>query len=527
MASYPPPPFSGAPFSPDPRQQARLLRDQARMQTQARKAAYRAQRDFTRQQMRGLRRSSILGPLLLVAVGVVALIVSLGRMPVTSLALWYAHWWPLVLVVAGLVLVAEWAIDQRAVQSGTPAFRRSLGGGAITLLIILFVLGLTARGVHGSDDFILHGLSINPDNIDEIFGNKYERVQQLDQAFPAGTSLAISNPHGDVTISGTSPDDRIHITVDKEVYSSSENLANDKAEHLNPHLELSGSILNLNMPGMDGANSNLNITIPAGAQTTVTADHGDVRVSGLKAPVNVTSNRGDVQLDGITGSVSARLNSSHSSFTSHNVVGDVSLRGHASDVNITDVSGQTSVEGEFFGDTHLERLAGATTFHTNRTYFTLARLAGQIDISPDSELSASDLTGPTELRTRSRNISLQRATGGLTIVNSNGTVDLTSIAPLGGIAVQDKNGSIHLSVPDRAGLTLDATTRDGHVTDEFSPQAVSTGSRSELHGTVGDGSNKVSLETTNGDIAIQRGAASDTPGAETSGQKSASAPQKK
>ena len=488
-----------------------MMRDQARSQAQAQKAALRAQRDLYRQQARGLRRNSILGPLLLVAIGVVGLVVSLGRLPVGSLAVWYARWWPLVLVAAGLLLVAEWALDQRSVQAGAPAFRRSLGGGAITLLIGLFVLGLTARSVHGSEDFLLHGFSINPDNVDEIFGDKYERSQQVDQAFPAGTSLTITNPHGDVTVAGVSLDEKIHITINKEVYGSSESVADQKANQYNPHLELAGNVLNLSMPGLSGASANLNVTVPAGTQATVTADHGDVHLSSLKAPVNITSNRGDVQVDGVAGDVSAHLNSSHSSFSTHNVTGDVSLRGHAADVNITDVSGQTSIEGEFYGDTHLEHLGGATTFHTNRTYFTLAKLAGQIDISPDSELSASDVTGPTELRTRSRNISLQRVSGGANVVNTNGTVDVTSISPLGGITVQDKNGSIHVSLPDRSGLNLDAATHDGHVTDDFSPQAVANGNRSELHGTVGDGSNRISLETSHGDIAIQRGIASDVP----------------
>ena len=450
----------------------------------------------------------------------VALFVSLGKLPLMALTTWYARWWPLVIVAAGVLLVAEWGVDQKAqwaqrsqttAQGATPPFRRSLGGGAVALLLCLIFVGITARTVHGSGDFLLNGLSINPDNIDEAFGEKYDREQQIDQAFPAGTSLAVNNPHGDVTVTGLSPDDRIHITVNKELYSSSEKLADDKATRLTPRLDLSGSVFNLNLPGIDGAISNLSITIPAWAQATVTADRGDVRISSLKAAVNVTSNRGDVQLDNIAGQVDARLNSSHSSFTSHGIGGDVSLKGRADNVSVTKVSGLTSVVGEFFGDTHFERLAGPVTFQTSRTHFSMAKLAGQIDISPDSELSASDLTGPSELRTRSRNISLQRVSGGLNIVDTNGTVDLTNVAPLGGIAVQNKNGSIHVSLPEHAGLTIDATARDGHVSDEFGPQAQTVGSRAELHATVGDGSNRISLETSNGDIALQREPASTAP----------------
>ena len=303
MASYPPPytPPAGSPFGQnpgqqDPRQQARLLRDQAnaqaRAQADARKASLRARRDFERRQLLSQRRSSIVGPLLLLTIGIVALLVSFGKLPLLTLSTWYARWWPVVIVAAGIVLVLEWSFDQWSARDNAVSFRRNLGGGAIVLLIGLVFLGLTARSIHGNSDFLLNGLSINPDNIDQIFGDKYDREQQIDQAFPAGTSVAISNPHGDVTLSGTSPDDKIHITINKEVYSSSEDLANGKASRLTPQIDLSGTLMNLTMPGIDGAVSNLSITTPAATQATVIADHGAIHLFGLHATVNLTSNRG-------------------------------------------------------------------------------------------------------------------------------------------------------------------------------------------------------------------------------------------
>ena len=70
MAGYPPgvPPVPPVPPPGyDPRAQRRYMHDQARAQ----RAAFRAQREQMRYQMRRMRRGSVLGPILLIAVGIV------------------------------------------------------------------------------------------------------------------------------------------------------------------------------------------------------------------------------------------------------------------------------------------------------------------------------------------------------------------------------------------------------------------------------------------------------------------------
>ena len=70
MASYPPPPPPPPPPGYDPQAQRRYQRDQFRAQMRAQRDAVRAQQQQIRYQMRGMRRGSVLGPLLLIAVGV-------------------------------------------------------------------------------------------------------------------------------------------------------------------------------------------------------------------------------------------------------------------------------------------------------------------------------------------------------------------------------------------------------------------------------------------------------------------------
>ena len=80
MASYPPPPPPPPPPGYDPQAQRRYQRDQFRAQMRAQRDAFRAQRQQIRYQMRGMRRGSVLGPLLLIAIGVLFLLIETSRL---------------------------------------------------------------------------------------------------------------------------------------------------------------------------------------------------------------------------------------------------------------------------------------------------------------------------------------------------------------------------------------------------------------------------------------------------------------
>jgi DUF4097 and DUF4098 domain-containing protein YvlB len=513
MAGYPPPypppgPQQG-PFNPDPRAQRQYIKDMGRAQKAAAREYVRQEairRAFERRQYRALRRSSIVGPLLVLAAGVVALLIGIGRVPLATFLDWYGHWWPLLLLGAGVILVAEWAFDQYMHHEGEPYVRRGIGGGAILLLIFLAIAGPLVRAVHANsgNDFWGNSFSINPDNFDEIFGEKRDSEQQIDQPFAPGTSLAIDNPHGDVTITGKSGDNRIHITDSKQLYVRSDSEADDKARRLSPSVELLGSTLSISVPSIPGATSDLSITVPDFGETTVTTNHGTVNISAMRAPVNVTTNRGDIELNSIAGPVNAHINSIGSSFAGHNITGSIALKGHAQDLNITDVSGSVSMEGEFFGGTHLERLHGPVTFHTTRTQLGLGQLDGALDISSHSEMTGSQIVGPVRLHTSSRNISLERVAGDVDIADSKGSIEVTS-ATLGNVTIENRDGSINLTVPEHAGFGIDAETRDGSVENDLALPSSSTHNLTSLHGRVGDGATQVILHTSHADIEVHKG----------------------
>ena len=201
---------------------AAYLRDQARAQ----RAAFRAQREQMRYQMRGMRRGSVLGPILLIAIGVVFLLIQTGRLDHDHFWGWYGHWWPLLLVGAGAG--GAGGVGARpdrlcAIRNGRPIAVRSAAASSSCCCFFVY------RGHLAGNGFSFHparkatgsfpAIHFDQDSLDELFGDKHESDQTLDVAFAAGGSLTVVNPRGDVTISGTSDDNRIHIAMHKQIYS--------------------------------------------------------------------------------------------------------------------------------------------------------------------------------------------------------------------------------------------------------------------------------------------------------------------
>jgi DUF4097 and DUF4098 domain-containing protein YvlB len=506
MASYPPPYPPPPPPGFDPRDQRRYMRQQMKAAARAQRDAFRAQREQMRYQMRGMRRGSVLGPVILIGIGVVVLLVQSGRIDHMRFWGWYAHWWPLLMVLAGCVMLAEWAIDQYLLRNPEhPQYRRSIGPGVVFLLILVAFGGLIANHTMGYPSGYSRwfpGSHFDQDSFDQFFGDKHESDDTLDLAYTQGTTLEVVNPRGSVSVNGTSDDNKIHIALHKQVYSRSDSEAEAKADHFRPESHLSDSVWRVSMPSMQGASADLIITVPAAAGVTINANRGDVHVASIKAPVTVIANHGDIELAAISGATTAHLNSGGSSIAARNMDGGVAVQGHAEDVTLIEVTGPVNIQGEFFGTTHLEHINGPVHFHTSRTDFQLARLDGEVEMSSDANLAADQVLGPVVLNTHGRNIHLDRVAGDISVGNQHGTVDITAAPTIGNINVENRGGSVKVTMPEHASFTVQAETTDGDTFNEFSLPSNSSGNRHSISGMVGNGGVAVHVTTTNSDVSI-------------------------
>jgi len=481
-------------------------RRQQKAYWQQQKAAARAQRDYWRSQRRDQRyywrathRPSIVGPLVLISIGIVALLINAGKLSGPLFWDWIIRWWPLLLVGIGLVSLLEWFLDR------DQPYRRKTNAFGIILLVAILVGIAYSRG--HVDRWANEMGANNPDNWSSFMGEEHNRDTDSSVTIPANSAVQIQNPRGDVTIAGSS-DGQMKIHAHQVVNTNSDNDAEKTFPALDPKVTVNGNSVLVKVEGRDNGRADLTIELPDGATTDVTAGRGDVSVEGLKGASNVTANHGDVKLSEIGGSVHAHL--SRGDFSAHRIAGAVSVDGHLSDVTVSDVTGTLSLDGEFFGDTHLEQIGSTVHFHSSRTDLDLGRLAGDLTMDSD-DLHVGQAVGPLRIVTRSKNIECTEISGDVHIENANGDVDVTAVEPLGNIQINNASDPVTLTLPPNASFSIDATTNGGDLNTDFSLNVTGGDEHRNATGTVGKGGPKIEINARHGDISIKKGDANMPP----------------
>jgi hypothetical protein len=475
------------------------MRQAAKAQRSAEKVQRRAAQLQWKMQRRSLRRGSVVGPLLILALGIVFLLAQLGRLSWSWSLEWFGHWWPAVLIVAGLLLLLEWSLDRRRSAYGT----RSIGGGVIALLVLLAIVGLSSHALESGANWRDHTFGPDFSHLDHIFGDQHTSYDEVSSAIAAGAQLTIRNPRGNVEVTGSSADGQVHVGVHKQTYAWHDTDADRKERSLEPVFSSNGKDLMLTVGAVEGGQADLTITVPAGSPVTINAGRGDVSVNQLHAAVALSANHGDVDINSITGDVQASISDDDATVTLHSITGNVSIAGHSGDIEVADVKGALKLQGEFFGTTHVEHINGPLRFQSSRTNFSAARLDDEFSIQHDS-LDASQLLGPIVLKTSNKNITLDRVQGDVDLTDSNGSVAVTNAPPLGAISIQNRHGSITLGLPGGAGFVLNAQTRNGDMENDFGLSSQDQKDNHTLHGTVAAGGPTVTVSTSDGDVTISK-----------------------
>ncbi len=508
MSSYPPPPPPSEYPPVYDRNTMRAQRQILRAQARAQQAQQRALRYQLRAQRRSLRRGSLVGPLIILGVGVMFLLAEMGRTSWAQSLDWYSRWWPAVLIAAGVVLLLEWFIDQQ--RGDEIGHERVLGGSVVFLLILLAFAGLASRTVQYGLTWRDHTFGDGYHKLDYLLGDRHDADTSTTSPLAKATTLVISNPHGDVTVTGSSSDGQVHVNVHTQTYAWKDSDVDRKTKQLQPTFSSEDGVLKLSINSVDGGEADLTITVPHDAPLTVQADHGDVNVSEMAAPVTISANRGDVDVSGIDGSVTLHMNDDDGSVTLHSIHGGATVEGHSGDIDISDVTGSLTLQGDFFGSTELARINGPIHFTTTRTQFSAARLDDEFNVDKDS-LNASELLGPVVLKAENKNITLDRIQGSADVSNRNGSVELTHAPPLSTISIQNQHGSVDLGLPGGVGFTLNAQTRNGDMENDFDLSPVDNNDVHTLRGSIGGGGPAVTITTTDGDVTVRRSTVAPLP----------------
>ena len=88
------------------------------------------------------RHRSFAGPLVLIVLGVLFLLGNLRMISWARIGIWFAHYWPLLLILWGVVKMIE---HQQARREGARA--PGIGAGGIFLVVMLVFSGLIATHI--------------------------------------------------------------------------------------------------------------------------------------------------------------------------------------------------------------------------------------------------------------------------------------------------------------------------------------------------------------------------------------------
>ena len=442
---------------------------------------------------------SFAGPVVLIVLGVLFLLGNMGWIGWHNLARWFAHYWPVLLILWGIIKLIEY---QSANRAGVRP--RGIGAGGILLIIFLVVVGLIATEasrvdwVGIRDQMHVEGADI------PWWGHTYSYDDTLEQAFPAGASLQVQSERGAVNVSA-SDDNQLRVAVHKRINADRQEQADDWNKSTRPQISANGSTVTIDAntqgAGDHWVSTDLDISIPRKASIVVSTRHGDVGIIGREGTAEVTNQRGEVSITDLTGS--AVLNLDHSAARISDGGGDVTIQGRANDVSLQDIKGAVRLDGDFMETVKLSRIAKTVSFKSSRTDMDFARLEGDLNLD-SGDLEADNVSGPLRLRTRSKDITINGITSDVHLQNENGAVEL-HVSKLGNVEISNAKGDIRLFVPEKASFQLNAQAHDGEIQTDFNELKVDNQeNRAIATGSVGTGGPHVVLSNEHGTIEIRR-----------------------
>jgi hypothetical protein len=449
------------------------------------------------------RHRSFAGPFVLILVGVVCLMATMGMLSVGRLAHLFANYWPALLILWGIIKLVE---HQTARRDGYRA--SGIGAGGVLLVIMIMVIGLVA---HQLDRVNWSGLRDNFDiddngDFNNIFGETYNFNDHLEQAFPTGGSLKVINNHGAVSVHA-SDDNKITVVVRKRIGAENQSDADKYNSETKPTITSVGSLVTVDAK-VEGAGdhpveTDLDISIPKKAAVTINSRHGDVEVADRDASVDISTQHSDTRVESVNGSV--KISQEKGSAKVEQVTGDVHVDGRVNEIDVSDVKGSVQLDGEFQESVKLARIAKNVTFKSSRTDLEFSGIEGELDLDSD-DLHGDTITGPVHLTTREKNVRLESVSGDVRLQDNDGTVEV-AMQTLGNIQIDNRNGDIQLSVPDKAGFRLDARTRGGEIESDFPELRVNNDEHeATANGTVGNAMSHIVLNNEHEGIEIRKGA---------------------
>ncbi|HET7215260.1 MAG TPA: hypothetical protein VFL79_16850, partial [Terriglobia bacterium] len=324
------------------------------------------------------RQRSFAGPFVLIIVGVVFLMGTMHILSVGKLAHLFANYWPVLLILWGVIKLIE---HMQAQREGTRS--SGIGAGGVVLVVMIVVFGLIATQLERVNwSGMRDNFNFDDNDFSNLFeGNTYNYNDHLEQDFPAGASLKVIDTHGAVSVH-PSNDNKITIVVRKRIAAENQNDADKYNGETKPTITAIGGLVTVDAKteaaGDHPVESDLDISVPRKASVTIDSRRGDVNVSGRDATVNVSTQHSDTTVEDVTGNV--KVSQEKGSVRVEQVNGDVHVEGRVNELAVSDIKGSVQLDGEFQESVKLQRIAKTVTFKSSRTDMEFSRIDGELNL---------------------------------------------------------------------------------------------------------------------------------------------------
>ncbi len=449
-----------------------------------------------------MRRHSLIGPLLLILIGLLFLGWNL-RPELVSFRL-IATYWPFLLIAWGVLRLIEigyWRLTSK------PLPAKGVSGGEWTLIVFICLLG--------SGLFFFHerapGFSrvFVGDRTVEIFGETYDYPIEEVRRAEKVAKIVVDNARGNVRIVGADTQE-VKIGGRKTVRAYSKSAADDASKRLSLKVTTEGDQLVVRTAQEAGVRSDLRIstdlelTVPRGASIQATGRSGDFDITNIDGGVDVTSSSASVRLQDIGGNARVDLRRSEL-VRAVNVKGNVDILGRGQDVELENVAGTVTINGYYTGDLLGRNLAKPLLFQSGVTELRVERVLGQFNLTP-GDFRATNVAGPVRINGRSKDVHIEQVQGEVAISVDTGDISLQpGRTPDAKIELTTRNGNVEVGLPADAKFELDGTTRRGEVASAFgdSVRVVTEGAGASLKGSTGKGA-MITIRTDRGRIDLQK-----------------------
>jgi DUF4097 and DUF4098 domain-containing protein YvlB len=253
--------------------------------------------------------------------------------------------------------------------------------------------------------------------------------------------------------------------------------------------------------------TDLDVVVPKKAAVTVRNDKGDISVADMAASVNVNTGSGNVEVRNTIGDVDIDMRRGDAKVSS--TKGDVKVSGGGDSVDVTDATGNFTVNGEFVGPVRADKVAKGVRFVSHRTDLTVTQLAGHMEAG-SGNIEVVDAPGNLILRTHEEEISLENVTGKIKVDNRNGNIEVRfSSPPKEDVEINNASAAISLSLPSGSNFEIVADCHSGDIDSEFEGDSLKQTSTesgdSHIEGKYGSGRGpKITLRTSYGSISIHK-----------------------